>query len=210
MWGRQLSDLRMLSAGTNYSTLSNLTCAGAGNDAATNGCLKLHHAYGNILPLSAVLAGGGTACGKPTILKVFGHGGGVQMLADWGLLEASQMDNSTTPATAGECQTLCSQSSGCKFFTFNDGGLSGGGYGYFRGLCFLLDAIACDTPYAEHAGAVSGPATCPSESTPTPTPTPTPSPPKSNATSTSTDGAVHAFSAASAALTGIMVLGVQS
>jgi len=154
--------------GTRYSRVSNAGCAGAGADKANSGCFMLHHAYGKVAPLRAVLGWNETvdACGAPEILKVYGNNGGLDLLISWNAIKSSQKDNSTTPANAKACQNLCSKHTGCNFFTYNDGGASGGSYGYFRGLCFLQKALTCNGTnknYVVHQNAISGPSTCPTQ-----------------------------------------------
>merc|ERR1719443_2068940 len=66
---------------------SSLTCAGAGDDAATSGCFKLHHTYGT--PAHGAVAGQGAAdqvtnaCGAAEIVKVYGQADGLNMLVQW-------------------------------------------------------------------------------------------------------------------------------
>eukprot|EP00933_Yihiella_yeosuensis_P063606 TRINITY_DN667_c0_g1_i1.p1 TRINITY_DN667_c0_g1~~TRINITY_DN667_c0_g1_i1.p1 ORF type:complete len:263 (-),score=48.85 TRINITY_DN667_c0_g1_i1:330-1118(-) len=150
-------------AGTNYSRVSDAACAGAGDDKANKGCFKLHHAYGKIQPLRAVLGWNESAdaCGAPEILKVYGNNGGLDLLISWKAIKSSHKDNSTSPTSAKACQDLCAKHTGCEFFTYNDGGASGGKYAYFRNLCFLQKALTCSgTKYVVHQSAISGPAKC--------------------------------------------------
>jgi len=167
---------------------SNLVCAGAGDDAATKGCFKLHHTYGT--PAHAVVAGRGAAaqvtdaCGAADIIKVYGNADGLAVMVSWGALTNGIIDNSTQPSSAQACQTLCAGNAACKFFTFNDQGSPGGNYMYFRGLCILHKALNCTgtktTAYSTFHGAIAGPSACPAGVTvpaaPTPTPAPTPAP----------------------------------
>jgi len=169
---------------------SNLVCAGAGDDAATSGCFKLHHTYGT--PAHAAVAGRGAAdqvsdaCGAADIVKVYGNAAGLDTMVSWGALTADIIDNSTQPLSAQACQTLCAGNADCKFFTFNDQGASGGNYMYFRGLCVLHKALACNgTQYSTFHGAIAGPSACPDGVTvppaatppaPEPAPSPAPSP----------------------------------
>jgi len=166
------------------ATLSNLACAGAGDDTLTSGCFKLHHHYGIAGAPISFVAGRGKAeqvtdaCGTADVIKVYGHADGMTMLVSWGALTTDLIDNSTHPASAQECQTLCAANADCKFFTFNDQGLSGGNYGYFRGLCVLQKALACNgTAYSTYHGAISGPSACPDGVTVPPAPAPAPAPP---------------------------------
>merc|ERR1712032_749363 len=90
-------------------------------------------------------------------MGVYGNNGGLDLLISWNATTSSQKDNSTTPANAKACQNLCSKHTGCNFFTYNDGGASGGSYGYFRGLCFLQKALTCNGTnknYVVHQNAI--------------------------------------------------------
>lgn len=152
--------------GQNAALPSNLVCAGAGDDAATSGCFKLHHTYGT--PGHGAVAGRAAAedkvtdaCGPADVTKVYGNSQGLPVLVEWGLFTSGQIDNSSQPASAQECQTLCAGNADCEFFTFNDQGASGGKYAYFRGLCLLQKALACDgTKYSTMHGAIAGPKAC--------------------------------------------------
>lgn len=154
-----------------------LVCAGAGDDALNDGCFKLHQAYGQGPAALLAVAGRGPKAGRGTalmadsckeeagIVKVLGDEKGLAMMVGWNALPASKAETATI-ADAAECQAKCAEDSACEFFTFNDQSLSGGKY-YFRGLCFLLEALSCDgDAYSHHHGAVSGPKTCPVPTTP--------------------------------------------
>lgn len=160
---------------------SNLACAGAGDDAGTSGCMKLHHTYGT--PYHGAVAGQGaadqitTACGAADVIKLYGNAGGLGLLNSWGMF-TDVSDNSTSPANAAECQALCAGNAECKFFTFNDQSGTDANYGYFYGLCLLHKELTCNgTAYSTFHGAISGPGVCPSAATAgdtgaTPAPTP--------------------------------------
>lgn len=145
---------------------SDLVCAGAGDDAGTDGCFKLHHTYGTKpTALSAVAGQGtgdlGTSCGEAGIVKIIGNSNGLDMLKSWNSVTADKADASGAPASASDCQAKCAAEPACKFFTYNDQGASGGTYDNFRGLCFLHEELSCSgSAYAHYHGAISGPARC--------------------------------------------------
>uniref|UniRef100_A0A7S4S2Z7 Apple domain-containing protein n=1 Tax=Alexandrium monilatum TaxID=311494 RepID=A0A7S4S2Z7_9DINO len=150
---------------------SDLACAGGGPDAANSGCFQLHRAYGLVPSALAAVAGRGPsgrgtavladACGEAGVIKVFGDAAGLATLVAWKALPASKTDSSWRPASASECQAKCAADAACQFFTFNDQSLSGGAYAYYRGLCFMHEALTCNGPaYSQQHGAISGPRNC--------------------------------------------------
>lgn len=156
---------------------TNLACAGAGDDAATSGCFKLHHTYGTPHSgitvwsgrASGVLHNTGTpsdqisdACGAADVIKVYGHKKGLDSFVAMGGLTAGIIDSSEQPASAQACQTLCANHPDCKFFSFNDQGAGDEKYAVFRDMCFLHKALTCEgTAYSTYHGIIAGPKACP-------------------------------------------------
>jgi len=170
------------------ATPSSLVCAGAGDDAATSGCYKLHHAYGTP-PGFKVWAGRSAkgdavtdACGAADVIKVYTSEQGKGIFEYRKGFTTDQMDITEQFASAQACQAKCASNPDCKFFTFNDQGSPDGEYQPFR-ACVLHKALSCSgTQYSTFHGAIAGPSACPEGVTipaavaPAPEPAPEPVP----------------------------------
>lgn len=182
----------------NEALPSNLICAGAGDDASTSGCYKLHHTYGTP-PGFRVWAGRNAdtdtvtdACGEAEVIKVYTTEKAAGIFEMRNGFTKDQMDTSESFASAQACQAKCASTPDCKFFTFNDQGPPDGKYKEFR-ACVLHKALACDgAKFSLFNGAIAGPSACPdgvtvpSAGAPAPAPEPAPAPGPASAPATTT------------------------
>lgn len=210
-----------------HAAPSSLICAGAGDDAATSGCYKLHHTYGTP-PGFKVWAGRSAsgdqikdACGEADVIKAYTTEQGAGIFENRGGFTKDQMDTTDHGIDSAQaCQAKCASTPDCKFFTYNDQGAPDGKYKPFK-ACVLQKELACSgTAYSTFHGAISGPSTCPDgvtvppagapapapEPAPEPAPGPAPEPGPSPSPST-TKAAEAAASSANNALKATLALG---